>query len=69
MALGAGWKKSSYSANGGQNCVEVRKRQTEGPGLVVQLRDSQLGDTSPVLTVTPRAFRALLGSIKQAQVL
>lgn len=66
MALGAGWKKSSYSSNGGQNCVEVRKRQAEGTGLVVQLRDSQLGIASPVLTVAPRTFRALLGSIKQA---
>lgn len=49
-----------------QNCVEARKRHAEGTGLAVQLRDSQLGDASPVLTVTPRAFRTLLGSIKQA---
>lgn len=65
MALGADWKKSSYSTNGGQNCVEARRRQTESTGLAVQLRDSQLGDGSPVLTVTPLAFRALLGSIKR----
>jgi hypothetical protein len=66
MALRTDWKKSSYSTNGGQDCVEARKRHTEGTGLAVQLRDSRLGDASPVLTVTPRAFRTLLGSIKQA---
>lgn len=64
MALSAEWKKSSYSTNGGQDCVEARKRQSESTGLVIQLRDSQLGDASPVLDVTPRAFRTLLGSIK-----
>lgn len=66
MALGADWKKSSYSSNGGQNCVETRQRQTGNTGPAVQFRDSQLGNESPVLTVTPRAFRALLGSVKQA---
>lgn len=70
MALEADWKKSSYSSNGGQNCVEARKRQAEeGTGLAVQLRDSQLSDASPVITVTPRTFRVLLASIKQAQAL
>lgn len=44
MALSADWKKSSYSTNGGQNCVEARERRTESTGLAVQLRDSRLGD-------------------------
>lgn len=67
MALGADWKKSSYSTNGGQDCVEARKHRTgDTTGQVVQVRDSQLGNASPVLTVSPRAFRALLGSVKQA---
>jgi hypothetical protein len=61
--LSAEWQKSSYSANGGQNCVEARKQGAES-GPVVQLRDSQLGSASPVLTVSPRAFRALLRSIR-----
>lgn len=65
MALSADWRKSSYSSNGGQSCVEARRRPAGGTGPAVQVRDSTLGDASPVLTVTPRAFRALLGSVRQ----
>lgn len=57
----ARWRKSSYSSNGGQNCVEARPHQT---GDAVQVRDSTLGNTSPILTVTPGAFRALLRSVR-----
>ncbi|MFE2750884.1 DUF397 domain-containing protein [Actinosynnema sp. NPDC059335] len=51
-----GWRKSSYSqsANG---CVEVGS----SPGLV-GVRDSKLGDGSPVLTFSRRAFAAFLAA-------
>jgi hypothetical protein len=39
------WRKSSYSSNNG-NCVEVARNL---PGIVA-VRDSKLGDDSPVLT-------------------
>lgn len=57
------WDKSSYSGGSGGNCVEARKQGT-GTNLMVQLRDSQLGDASPVLSVTPAAFRAMLANIQ-----
>ncbi|WP_082403708.1 DUF397 domain-containing protein [Saccharothrix sp. NRRL B-16348] len=49
------WRKSSYSqsANG---CVEV------GVSTVVGVRDSKLGDRSPVLTFSRRAFAAFLAA-------
>lgn len=51
-----GWRKSSYSesANG---CVEVGS----SPALV-GVRDSKLGDGSPVLTFSRRAFAAFLAT-------
>ncbi|WP_033442998.1 DUF397 domain-containing protein [Saccharothrix sp. NRRL B-16314] len=51
-----GWRKSSYSqsANG---CVEVGSTPT-----AVGVRDSKLGDASPVLSFSPKAFRAFLAT-------
>jgi hypothetical protein len=51
-----GWRKSSYSesANG---CVEVGA----GPD-VVAVRDSKLGDGSPVLVFSRKAFSAFLST-------
>jgi hypothetical protein len=51
-----GWRKSSYSesANG---CVEVGSSPA-----VVGVRDSKLGDRSPVLTFSRRAFAAFLAA-------
>jgi hypothetical protein len=50
------WRKSSYSqsANG---CVEVGSSPA-----VVGVRDSKLGDRSPVLTFSRRAFAAFLAA-------
>ncbi|WP_199036386.1 DUF397 domain-containing protein [Glycomyces salinus] len=53
--LTAEWKKSSRSDNQGGACVEVRAHNG-----VVQVRDTKLGDTSPVLDASPAAWRALL---------
>jgi hypothetical protein len=50
------WRKSSYSQ--AQNgCVEVGSNPT-----VVGVRDSKLGDASPVLTFSRKRFAAFLAS-------
>jgi hypothetical protein len=50
------WRKSSYSesANG---CVEVGSSP-----VAVGVRDSKLGERSPVLTFSRRAFAAFLAA-------
>lgn len=49
------WRKSSRSTNSGGNCVEVRVNDEE-----FQVRDSKLGDGSPIFECTPKDFRSLL---------
>lgn len=49
------WQKSSYSGYNG-NCVEV------AGGILV--RDSQLGDGSPVLRFTPQAWERFTEALK-----
>lgn len=49
------WRKSSRSTNSGGNCVEVRVNDEE-----FQVRDSKLGDGSPIFEFTPADFRSLL---------
>lgn len=68
------WIKSSYS-QGNSNCVEIwRKSSHSGPSTgcvevavnrVVRVRDSKLGDRSPVLQFTGRAWRVFLAQIKE----
>jgi len=54
-----GWFKSSRS--GGQNgCVEVNLTVPGYAGV----RDSKLGDASPVLVVTRKALQAMLGLVR-----
>ncbi len=49
------WRKSSYSAS--QNgCVEIRLTMSPTVGV----RDSKLGETSPVLTFSRKSFAAFL---------
>jgi hypothetical protein len=48
-AVSLGWRKSSYSANGGTDCVEAGHVQ----GAVLVRDTTQLG-AGPVLRVTPR---------------
>lgn len=50
--------KSSYS-QGNSNCVEVEVERA------VRVRDSKLGDRSPVLQFTGRAWRAFLAQYKE----
>lgn len=49
--LSAPWRKSSYSTNGGQNCVEAASDSG-----VVLIRDTKDRERGPVLRVTSRAF-------------
>ena len=53
----ASWRKSTHSASG--ECVEAG----HGAG-VVGVRDSQMGDASPVLEFSPAAWRAFTASLK-----
>ena len=54
----ASWRKSTHSGYNG-NCVEAG----HGPG-VVGVRDSQLGDVSPVLEFGTAAWVAFVASVK-----
>ncbi|MEV0090248.1 DUF397 domain-containing protein [Streptomyces sp. NPDC050738] len=49
------WRKSTYSGSEGGDCVEVAAHTA-----AVHIRDSKLHDASPVLTVAPAAWVALL---------
>lgn len=59
-AAADGWFKSSRSSDS-FNCVEVHR----GP-LGVQLRDSKLGDASPILTFTEDEWREFLERVKSS---
>jgi uncharacterized protein DUF397 len=53
-----GWQKSSYSGQAG-SCVEVGQVAD-----LVGMRDSKLGDASPVLTVSPSRWADFVAAIK-----
>lgn len=67
------WRKSSFSGNSG-NCVEVadfRKSSHSEQSCVevgstteVLVRDTKLGEDSPVLRVAPEAWKSFLASIR-----
>lgn len=50
------WRKSTRSGSSGGDCVETAK-----PGVTVMIRDSKLGDASPVLRVDD--WRGFLASV------
>ncbi|MFC4588310.1 DUF397 domain-containing protein [Sphaerisporangium corydalis] len=56
------WRKSFRSGNNGGECVEIA---TNLPS-VVAVRDSK-NPNGPVLTLTPRAWRAFLGGVNGSQ--
>ncbi len=74
-----GWRKSSYSGNGGGNCVEVgaawRKSSYSGNGgadcvevardlpRTVAIRDSK-DPHGPVLTMAPAGWRDFIADVK-----
>ncbi|CAM3270942.1 DUF397 domain-containing protein [Stackebrandtia soli] len=51
------WRKPSRSGNGG-NCVEARIAS------LVEVRDSKLGDASPILSMSAEDFGALLNAAR-----
>jgi hypothetical protein len=54
------WRKSSRSSNSGdQNCVEARRS-----GGVFQVRDSKLGNDSPIFDLQPGDY---LSALRAAQ--
>jgi hypothetical protein len=58
---GAAWRKSSYSGSGNA-CVEV----ADLPGGTA-VRDSKLGDASPVLSVTAPQWSALIAGVRAGE--
>ena len=59
VTVGARWRKSSYSGNGGGDCVEVARNL---PG-VVAVRDSK-DRTGPVLTFTPAEWDTFTAGVR-----
>ena len=57
--LNPGWRKSSYSGNGGANCVE-----TGSVTGAVLIRDTKDEGNGPVLRVTPAKWRQFAALIK-----
>jgi hypothetical protein len=55
---GLNWRKSSYSGNGGQSCVEVAGRD------VVLVRDTT-DRTGPVLAFSTAAWRRFADQVKR----
>ncbi|MFI6289389.1 DUF397 domain-containing protein [Streptomyces sp. NPDC051018] len=53
------WVKSSYSGDGGGNCVEWAPSHAQAHGLV-PVRDSKVTD-GPVLLLSPRSWGDLVG--------
>jgi hypothetical protein len=54
------WRKSSYSGNGGSDCVEVG-----GRGGRVLVRDTK-NRTGAVLEITPGVWRRLVDQVKRS---
>jgi len=55
------WRKSSRSgSNTDGQCVEAKQAD-----LVVQVRDSKLGDGSPILVATPADWRGFLSAVSK----
>ncbi len=53
------WRKSSYSGSNGGSCVEVNDNL---PSQTL-VRDSKLGDESPILTFTPTGWRTFVATV------
>lgn len=54
------WRKSSYSGNGGSDCVEVADHCN---GVLVRDTKDRPG---PVLAVSPAAWRRFMGQVKRS---
>ena len=60
--VGLRWRKSSYSGNGGGDCVEVARH-----GGMVLVRDSKQHGRGPVQRYTPAQWRAFLASVRDGE--
>jgi Domain of unknown function (DUF397) len=58
-----GWGKSSFSSGNGGACVEAG----EGACGMIHVRDSKLGDASPVLDFTPDEWDAFTAGIRAGE--
>jgi hypothetical protein len=58
------WAKSSYSGDGGANCVEWAP--TYAPTGIVPVRDSKVSD-GPALTFVPSAWSSFVTAVRQAE--
>jgi hypothetical protein len=56
------WRKSSYSGNGGANCVEV----ASNPAGFVLVRDSK-DRSGPRLALTDQAWSAFVHGVKRGE--
>jgi hypothetical protein len=56
----ANWRKSSYSGDGGSNCVEVGSTSA-----AVLVRDTKQHATGPVLRVDPAAWQRFTDRVKR----
>lgn len=56
---GSNWRKSSYSGDGGSNCVEVADTKTR-----VLVRDTKQAGTGLVLNVSGEAWRRFMTQVK-----
>jgi Domain of unknown function (DUF397) len=54
------WRKSTYSSNGGANCVEVANTDH------VMVRDTAQHGAGPVLRFTPATWRRLVDQVKRS---
>jgi hypothetical protein len=55
-----GWRKSSYSGNGGANCIEAATAR----GMVL-VRDTKDDGRGPVLRVTPADWKRFAASVRR----
>jgi hypothetical protein len=62
MQVGIQWRKSSYSGNGGMNCVEAGNV----PGGVL-IRDTKDNERGPVLRVTPGDWRRFTARLRATE--
>jgi hypothetical protein len=55
------WRKSSYSGNGGGNCVEVG-----ADAHAIAVRDTKQNGAGPVLRFPPAAWRKFDGQLRRS---
>jgi hypothetical protein len=58
-AVNPGWRKSSYSDNGGSGCIEAG----QVPGAVL-IRDTMQHTRGPVLRVSAETWRAFTAAVR-----